>query len=264
MVLRQDEVPDEEVQREMMILHEAFETLRMEVYAYITATKPDIDEFAVFISRPVPSWKKTRPRQMTDIDLDRVMNPSAQFRDMFIVVNQYTNWYNYELMRNITERYGNPELKGKMAQFCSEMDKFEARTSTDKLKSIELARPLADSVSIIGRLPDNHCNQFTARDMRNAKNQYANEAGVDPAAVRIYMIRESSVEIIFLVPVAMAPYLMVSSLTVTPLLTSQDPIPEDMYERCVHYMNVEEVFRLMGVSGYGISLNIHWRLSPTM
>ena len=253
-VLRSDEVPDEEVQREMMILDEAFETLRMEVYAYIAATKPDLNEFAVFITCPVPSWKRTRPRQMTDVDLDRLMNPGAQFRDMFIVVNQYTNWYNYELMHKITERYGNPDHQGKMVQYRSEMVKFEARTSTDKLRSIELARPLADSVSIIGRLPDNHCNQFMASDMRRLKHRYANEAGLDDAALRIYMIKKSSVEIIFLVPVALAPYLMVSSLIVSPLLTSQDPLPQNMYERCVYYMHAEEVFRLMGVSNYGMSL----------
>ena len=254
LVLRSDEVPDEEVQREMMILDAAFETLRMEVYEYISATKPDLNEFAVFVSCPVPSWKRTRPRQMTDVDLDRLMNPVAQFRDMFIVVNQYTNWCNYELMHKITERYGNPDLQGKMVQYRSEMVKFEARTSTDKLKNIELARPLADSVSIIGRLPDNHCNQFMASHMRRLKQQYANEAGLDHAALRIYMVRESSVEIIFLVPVTLAPYLMVSSLIVSPLLTSQDPLPQDMYERCVYYMHAEEVFRLMGVSNYGMSL----------
>ena len=252
-MLRPEEVPDEEVQKEIATLEGDFNELSMDIYTYITKTKPDFDEFAVFISLPVSSWKTKRPKQMTDIDLDRIMEPDAEFRQMFIVVNQYTNWYNYELMDNIAKRYGNPELKGKMGNYCLKMADFERRTSAEKLKNIVLARPLAASASIIAILPHNHCNQFRGSELRRAKHRYTEEAGLNPAAVRMYMVREKSpVEIIFLVPISLAAHLMVSSLIISPLLTSQEPLPEDMHERCVYYMNAEEVFRLMGVSTYGM------------
>ena len=253
-MLRSDEAPDEEVQKEIQRLHQVFEALRMEIYSYLEKTKIDLKEFAVFVSCPMPSWKTKRPKQMIDIDLDRIMQPGMEFYQMFCVINQYTNWYNYELLDNIAQRYGNPELKGKMAAYRSELAEFEQHTSAEKLKGIELARPLSDSVTIIARLPHHNCNQFTGDDVRKIKDQYTNSAGLNSAAVRTQSINQSSVEIIFLVPVSLAPHLVVTSFAVSPLLTTQDPIPEDMHERCVYYMNAEEVFRLMGVSNYGMSL----------
>ena len=252
-MLRSDEALDEEVQREIQRLHQEFEALRMEIYSYLEETKPNLKEFAVFVSCPMPSWKTKRPKQMKDIDLDRIMQPGTEFYQMFCVVNQYTNWYNYELLDNIAQRYGNPELKGKMATYCSNLAEFEHHTSAENLKSIELGKPLADSVSTIARLPEHHCNQFTMSDIRRLKHGYANNAGLDPAAVRTNVIFESSVEIIFLVPVSLAPYLIASSLTASPLFTTQNPLPEDIHERCVYYMHAEEVFHLMGVSNYGMS-----------
>ena len=247
-VLRAEEVPDAEVQAEISSLHAEFETLRMDLYDYITDTQPDIKKFAVFISCPLPSWKTKRPRKMADIDLDRIMKNDAQYHEMFIVVAQYSNWYNYELMDRIAQRYGNPQLKGRMDAYRSRLTEFESHTSAEKLKNIELARPLSDSASVVARLPHHNSNQFTGTDLRTLKHQYATEAGVDPAAVRLQMIIEMSpVEIIFLVPISLAPYLMVPSFIVCPLLTSQEPLPEDIHERCVYYMHEEEVFRLMGV-----------------
>ena len=241
-------VPDEEVQEEIMLLHRVFEELRMEIYKYLEESPPDIKEFAVFVSCPMPSWKKKLPKNIEGLDLKQIMQPGTEFYQMFIVISQYTNWYNYELLDNIAQRYGSPELKGKMAAYRTKLTDFEGRTSAEKLKNIELARPLADSASVIAKLEDNQCNQFTGRDIRRLKHQYTDQAGVDPAAARLYMIKKSSVEIIFLVPISLAPHLIVSSLTVSPLLTSQNQLPEDIHERCVYYMHAEEVFCLMGVS----------------
>ncbi|CAI8017422.1 Probable serine/threonine-protein kinase kinX, partial [Geodia barretti] len=239
------DVPDA-VQEEIMLLHRVFEELRMEIYKYLEESPPDIKEFAVFVSCPMPSWKKKLPRNIEGLDLKQIMQPGTEFYQMFIVISQYTNWYNYELLDNIAQRYGSPELKGKMAAYRTKLTDFEGRTSAEKLKNIELARPLADSASVIAKLEDNQCNQFTGRDIRRLKHQYTDQAGVDPAAARLYMIKKSSVEIIFLVPISLAPHLMVSSLTVSPLLTSQNQLPEDIHERCVYYMHAEEVFCLMG------------------
>ena len=253
-VLHSHDVPNEEVQEDIMLLHRVFEELRMEIYKYLEEYPPDIREFAVFVSCPMPSWKKKLPRNIEGFDLKQIMKPGTEFYQMFIVISQYTNWYNYELLDNVTQRYCNPELKGKMTAYRLKLTDFESRTSAEKLKNIELARPLADSASVIAKLEDNQCNQFTGSDIRRLKHEYTNQAGLDPAAARVHMIKKSSVEIIFFVPISLAPHLMVSSLTVSPLLTSPIALPDDIHERCVYYMHVEEVFRLMGVSNYGMNL----------
>ena len=224
----------------------------MEIHAYLEKSTPNLKEFAVFVSSPMPSWKKKPPKRMTDINLDRIMQPNAEFYQMFTVVSQYTNWYNYELMDNIVQRYGDPPLKAQMASYREELAEFESHTSADEMKNVELAIAFPESVSIIATLPQHQCSDFAMSDVRNLKCGYARGAGLDQAAVRIHLIIQSSVEIIFLVPLSLAPSLVVSSFTTSPLLTSEVPVPEDMYERCVYYMNAEEVFRLMGVSTYGM------------
>ena len=252
-VPQQNHVLDPNVQEDIDHLHQQFEALRFDIYDHIEETKPNRGRFAVFVSCPI-AWRTKHTKPMTDIDLDRIMRPEAQFYQMFIVINQYTNWYNYELMENIAKRYGNPELKRRMEEYRSELAQFESHTSADKLKNVELARPFGDSVSVIVTLPYNQCNQFLMSDIRRVGHKYTNNAGLDPAALRTHTIDGNSVEIIFLVPVSLAPYLIASSLTISPLLTSQYPLPEDVHERCVHFMHEEEVFRLMGVSDYEMSL----------
>lgn len=249
--MRTDGVPDPDVQREIDHLYQAFETLRMDVFNYLDKTKPDLKEFSVFVSSPPPAWKTKRPKPMTDVNLDRIMNPETEFYQMFCIVSQYTSWYNYELLKKIINRYGDPDLRRKMEEYCTGLSEFESRTSAEVLKNIAFCRPQSDSVTIIANLPDHHCNQFTGSDIRKLKHALTDEAGTDPATLRTYMIHESSVEIIFLVPISLAPYLIVSS--VCPLLASQGPLPENVYERCVHLVHVEEVFRLMGVSSFGMA-----------
>ena len=245
-MMESDDVPDLGVQKEIEELHKSFEALRMDVYCFLEQSQPDLKEFAVFISSPPTSWKSKRPKTMTDVNFDRMIDPNTQFYQMFSIVSKYTNWNNYELLEKIVKRYGNPELKGRMEAYCLEIEDFEDRTSAEVLKYISFAEPLHDSVSIIATLPNHHCNQFTGSDIRRLKRSYADRAGVDRAALRLRTIKKSSVEIIFLVPIALAPYLIVSSGH--PLLTSRDPIPEDIYERCVHLMHTEEILQLMGVS----------------
>ena len=247
-VLQQEEIPDEEVRETIMRLYEEFEELRLGVYHYLEMTPPNPKHFAVFVSCRMPSWRKKRPNQSQVEGVDKT---GIEFYQMFCAVSQYIDWYNYELLDRIVQRYGNPQLKGRMEKYRTKMVEFESCTSADKLKNIEFAKPLEDSVAIIARLPDHHCNQFMGSDMRGIKHQYTSAAGLDNAALRTHMINESSVEIIFLVPISLAPHLMMSSLTVSPLLTSQDPLPEDIHERCVYYMHAEEVFRLMGVRNLG-------------
>ena len=253
-LMESDEVPDPDVQREIQHLYEAFDILRMDVYNYLEKIKPDLKEFRVFVSFPITCWMKKRPQRMKTVDLDRIVNPKTEFYEMFCIIGQYTNWYNYELLKKIVNRYGDPDLKRKMEEYCKEITEFEDRTSAEVLKNIRFSEAQPDSVSMIARLPDHHCNQFKGSDIRKLKHAITDEAGIDRGALSLHIIHKSSVKIIFLVPIALAPYLMVSS--VSPLLTSPNPLPEDMYERCVQYLDTEEVFRLMGVSNSGMT-NIH-------
>ena len=87
------------------------------------------------------------------------------------------------------------------------------------------------------------------------KHGIEEKSGLARGAVRTHRIKKSSVEIIFLVPIALAPYVIVScSCTFSSLFTTEAPLSGDIYERAVYTMYTEEVFRLMGVSDNGMSM----------
>ena len=216
----------------------------MDVYRFLSKKAPDLKEFRVFVSSPPPAWKIKRQKPLIDVDLDRIMK-SDEFHEIYMVLSQYINWYNYELLNRIVEEYGNPSIKQQMENYRTKIDEFEEHTNLDSVKNIPLCQPQPDSVAIIVRMPNSQCNQFQLNEIRMMQHTFADEAGIDHAAVRTHMVVQSSVEVIFLVPLALAPYLIVSS--VCPLLTSQEPLPEDVYERCVQIIHTEEAFRLMGV-----------------
>ena len=239
-----EQVLDPAVREEMKELHHLFEKLRMDVYRFLSKEPPDLNEFRVFVSSPPPAWKMKQQRSLTEVDLDRIMK-SDKFHEIYMVLSQYINWYNYELLNSIVEEYGNPPIKQRMEDYCTRVDEFEERTTVDSVKNIPLCQPQPDSVAFIVRMPNHQCSQFHLNEIRRMQHALADEGGVDRAAVRTHMFVQSSVKIIFLVPLALAPYLMVSS--VSPILSSQEPLPENVYERCVHVIHTEEAFRLMGV-----------------
>jgi len=147
------------------------------------------------------------------------------------------------------EEYGSPTIKQQMEDYRTRVDEFEKNTDLDAVKNIPLFQTQSDSVAFVVRMPNHQCSQFRLNEIRIMHRALTDEAGIDCAAMRTHMIVPSSVTIIFLVPLALAPYLMVS-----PFLTSQKPLPEDIYERCVRVIDAEEAFRLMGVGVLILSL----------
>ena len=244
------------MQKELEHLYEIFDDLVMSLYSYLDHLKPDLKEFAVFVSNQPPPWKIQRRKHMTERDFYFMIAPNTEFHQMFAIVRRYVSWHNYELVDSIVRRYGNPDLKLKMKNYREELANFEEHTSAEVLKNIEFAICQPDSVALLAILPDHHPNQLSVGDVSHLKHRISEEAGVKKHAIRTFQINESSVEIIFLVPMMLAPYIIVScSSNASPILKTQGPLPKDIYERAVYRMFTEEVFSLMGVSGNGMNIS---------
>ena len=113
-------VPD----KGMQYLKHSFEKLRKKVYAFIETTEPDKKELVFLVSCPMPTSRKKRSKQITGVDLDCIMQPGTQFHQMFKIIDKYTNWYNYELLESIIQKYGNVELKEAMKEYSSEVGEY--------------------------------------------------------------------------------------------------------------------------------------------
>lgn len=247
-VMKPEEVPDPEVQKELSHLYDTFDDLVMDVYNYLSTHQPDLKEFAVLVSSQPPSWQVKRPKLIPDVHFERIIDPSTDFFTIFCIVRRYVSWHNYELMEKIVKRYGDSNLKQQMENYCSQLNHFEEHTSAEVLKNIPFAIAQADSVVVQVVLPNHHLNQFTGGEIRQFKHKITEKANLEKSSVRTYMINESSVKIIFLIPRALAPYVMVNcSLPVSPLLTTDAPLPESISDRTVYTMHTEEVFRIIEV-----------------
>lgn len=226
-------------------LYQLFEQLRLDVYSFLSKELSDLNEFRVFVSSPPPAWKLERQKPLSDYHLECIKTDDA-FHEIYMVLSQYTTWYNYELLKSIVEKYANPPIKQRMQHYCTKLNEFEERIILDSVKDISFCQPQQNSITIIIKMPNHQCKQLHLNEIRKMQHALADEAGIERAAVRIYKVVEGSVEIIFLVPLALAPYLIVSSIC--PLLTSQESLPESVDKRCVHTIHTEEAVRLMGVS----------------
>ena len=253
--MRPEEVPDPQVQRELEHLYELFENLVIDIYTYLEENKPDLKEFAVFASSQPPSWRIKRPRPMADVDFGRMIATDTEFYQMFSIISRYVSWHNYELLEKVARRYGSSDLREQMQKYREELEDFEKHTSAEVLQNVIFAGAQPDSVAILAILPHHQPNQLTMNNVTTLKHGIEEKSGLARGAVRTHRIKKSSVEIIFLVPIALAPYVIVScSCTFSSLFTTEAPLSGDIYERAVYTMYTEEVFRLMGVSDNGMSM----------
>lgn len=236
-----------DVQRNINNLYKSFEKLRSDVYVYLHNLKPDIKEFETLVSFPQPALKIKPRKSQSAITLEQLCK-EVRLIDLLRTVNCYSTWFNFEQLDGIVEKYGNSDLKGRMEKYRSELTEFETGTCLEKLNGVELAELQEDSVSIIVRLPHHHCSSFKASYVRKLKKNYTDKARLGPAALRIYKISGSTVKIIFLVPIALAPHLLVASFKPMSVLTSQKSLPSSVYERCVHMIHEDEASSLMMVS----------------
>ena len=115
------------MEKEVEELHHLFEKLCMDVYRFLSKEPPDLKTFCVFVSSPLPPLKMKQQRQMTEVDIERIMK-SDKFHEIYIVLSKYINWYDHELLKGIVEEYGNPPIKQQMQNYCTRVDGFEKRT----------------------------------------------------------------------------------------------------------------------------------------
>ena len=243
-----EQVHDPDVQRSINNLSKSFDKLRADVYTYLHHTKPDIKEFEALVCCPQPAWKTNPRKSLSSVTLERLSKYEVQLNHLCRKVDCYSTWFNFELLESIVKKFGNSDLEKRMDKYRFELTEFEDGISLDKLNSAEFATPQEDSVTIIARLPNHHCSFFKASDIRRLKKNYTDKASLNPASLRIYKISGSTVEIIFLVPIALAPHLLITTYKPVSVLTSQtSSLPSCIYERCVHKMHTEEVFSLMKV-----------------
>ena len=63
---------------------------------------------------------------------------AKSFAQIFVVLNQYWTFVQYELLEYVVQEYGNARLKKEMKAYIAAMDELEAEVGIDHFTAVQL------------------------------------------------------------------------------------------------------------------------------
>ena len=137
-------------------------------------------------------------------DRTAISNASS-FDQIFVVLNQYWTFVQYELLEYVVQEYGNDGLKEDMKRYIVDMDELEAQVGIDHFTAIELCSRRPNSVAMAVHLSG---SQHKLRDTRLVQRSMAEQCELHPHTVRTYKSTPGSTVITLLIPYAVAGHVM--------------------------------------------------------
>ena len=135
----------------------------------------------------------------------QAISRAKSFKEIFIVLNQYWTFVQYELLEYVVQKYGSVRLKKKMQAYVEAMDEFEAQISIDHFTPVKLCSPRPDSVAMKIHLSG---SQHMLRDARNVQRSMAEQCGLHPHTIRTYQSTPGSTILTLLIPYSVAGHVM--------------------------------------------------------
>ena len=170
-----------------------FRKLVRRVYRYVFETVEDLDEFKVVVTMP------TRQNVIFDRNDLQAIQQATTIVDIFITLNQYWNFVNYDLLEAMVEEFGDDKLQGEMKVYSREMDAFKERTGLNHFIGVRLCNPRPDSVPIEVH-SGGDCSRKTLAYTRQCCICLTRGCGVPGCAFRIHKVGTGSIVLTFLVP----------------------------------------------------------------
>ena len=166
---------------------------------------------------------------------DRTAIMEAKSLDqIFIVLNQYWTFVQYELLEYVVQEYGNDDLKKEMKAYIEAMDEFEAQIGIDHFTAIRMCSSRPDSVAMEIHLSG---SQHRLRDARNVQRSMAEQCGLHPHTVRTYQSTPGSTILTLLIPYSVAGHVMA---TFQGMLPTGDLLSRPLEDRIVYTMDEAE------------------------
>ena len=156
---------------------------------------------------------------------------AKSFDQIFIVLNQYWTFHQYELLEYVVQTYGNALLKKKMNAYVAEMDVLEEEVDINHLSGVRLCSPRPDSVTMEVYLSG---SQHRLQNARHVQRSLAEQCGLPPHTVRTSHSMTASTALTLLVPYSVAGHVL-AVLRGMPL--AGDLLSRPVEERVVYTMD---------------------------
>ena len=152
---------------------------------------------------------------------------AKSFDQIFVVLNQYWTFVQYELLEYVVHEYGNAWLK---KAYIADMDELESQVNLDHFMAKRRCSPRPDSVALNIHLSG---SQHRLRDARHVQWSIAEQTGLHPHAVRTLQSTPGSTILTLLVPYAVAGHVVASFRGMLP---AGDLLSRPLEERVVYTM----------------------------
>ena len=153
---------------------------------------------------------------------------------IFVVLNQYWTFVEYELLEYVAMEYGSTHIKKEVRAYVADMDELEVVIGIDHIKAMNLCYPRPESVAIEAHLSGtNH----TLHSPRLVQRALAEHCGLHPHTVRTHQSTIGSTIITLLIPYSVAGHVLA---TLRGMASAEELLSKLVEERVVYTMDEAE------------------------
>ena len=105
---------------------------------------------------------------------------ATSFDQIFVVLNQYWTFIQYELLEYVVQEYGNDDLKKEMNRYRADMEELEAQVGIDRLMAVKVCSTQPDSIAMVVHLSG---SQYKLPDACLMQRSVAEQCGLHPRTV---------------------------------------------------------------------------------
>ena len=218
-----------EVRRKLKRKDNRFRTLVRETQRYLSSTiqtKENLNDFKVAVTL-LPASLDGHHILLAPDDR-KVIMAATEIAPIFVVLNQYWTFVQYELLEYVIKKFGSNSLKQKIKAYVTDMDKIETEIGISHVTAVQLCFPCSDSVAVEVHLQG---SQHTLRNPRFVQRAMAEQRELHPHTVRTFRNDPGSMIITLLIPYSVAGHVLA---TLRGILPAKDLLSRPLEERMVY------------------------------
>ena len=168
------------------------------------------------------------PEDRREIAESQLLDP------IFVVLNQYWTFVQYELLEYVAKQYGSTALLEEMEAYVAEMDELEEEIGIDHITAVRLCYQRPNSVAIEVHLSSIH---RTLSSLRQAQRSLAEQCELHPHTIRTYQSIPGSTVLTLLIPYSVAGHVLA---TLRGLQPARELLSKPVEERVIYTMEEPE------------------------
>ena len=238
-----DEFLKEIVQMNFQRIRAKYALLVTNTLHQLEELRTDVGRFRVYISN-FPASRKFENMLFFQQHL-RELREASSLTEVFTMLSQfeYWSWENYHLLSAVVEAFGTPAMKDDVKTYKKDLDTFRINTKLCHYVDVIAEEadtdtpPKPDFVRLIVKLKERWC-KYTLKCVEDFWESVIEEFSLAPYALIFRDAKPGCICLTFLIPVLMAPWLIIQSKNKVDFFSSLHIRSLTVGEHCVFDLDV--------------------------